>query len=51
MDYEWIGKTNKIKFNEKNENTVKIEVKFPHLNKKPQTSKQFVIKHRFLTLL
>ena len=35
MNYEWIGKTKKKKFDpKKKEKTVKIKVKLPHVNKK-----------------
>ena len=53
MNYEWIGKTIKKKIrSKKNEKTVKIKLKLPHVNKKTFSKKaKYCSKHRFLTLL
>ena len=47
-DYQWIGKTiQKKNPKQKNEKTVKIKVKLPHVNKKPPARKRIFVQTPF----
>ena len=52
LDLEWAlnGKTFRKKSDPKNEKTVKIRVKLPHVKKNHYRETEFLFKHRFLTL-